>query len=190
MRPNSITLASHFPLTSDAEPTHQGETQSDKTPNDDQQTGRPSGLLVAEQGLDVVQVQLFRFSTPSHLSLDLVVGVAGRSDKEQFALLQVFEGQIRDLAVLGSDGVDDFDGLGISAFTHEVLGGFLQVEAEESEDEHDHSESTHDKQLNGEQARQLATGGQEGLARCESHSRSTSIPCSRTWCMWQRLVHR
>ena len=129
--------------------THQGETQSDKTPNNNQQTGRPGGLLVAEQGLDVVQIQLLRLSAPGHLSLDLVIGVAGRSNKEQFALLQILEGQIRDLAVLGSDGVDDFDGFSISTFTHEVLGGFLQVEAEEPEDEHDHSESTHDKKLCG-----------------------------------------
>lgn len=128
--------------------THERETQPDQTPDDDQQAGRPSRLLVAEQGLDVVQIELFRLSAPSHLLPDLILGGSGgRSDKEVFALLQVFEREVAGLAVLLGDGVDDPDGFLVSALAHQVLGRFLKLEAEESEDKHDHSESSHDEEL-------------------------------------------
>ena len=145
-RDDQLCLVTRF----QARKTDEGETQSDQSPNDDQQGGRPGRLLVTEQGLDVVQVELLGLSAPGHLLLDLVLGrsgAIGRADKEVFALLQVFERQIASLAVLLGDGVNDLDGFGVSALAHEILGRFLEVEAEKSQDEHDHTDTSHDKEL-------------------------------------------
>lgn len=129
--------------------TYERETQTDQTPDDDQQAGRPGRLLVAEQGLDMVQIELLGLSAPGHLLLDLVLGRSGGdvSDKEGFTLLQVFQSQVAGLAVLLGNRMDDPDGLFVSTLAHQILGGFLQVEAEESQDEHDHAETSHHEEL-------------------------------------------
>lgn len=47
------------------------------------------------------------------------------------------------LAVAAGDFVDDADGVVVFAFAHEVLGGFVDGEAEEADEEHDHGQAAH-----------------------------------------------
>lgn len=57
--------------------------------------------------------------------------------------LQHLDGQIRRLPIVRCDFVHDRNGIFVAASAHEVLGGFVEVEDEETDDEADEHESAH-----------------------------------------------
>lgn len=96
------------------------------------------------------------------------------------ASLQVLDVQIDVFAVEDGDLVHDFDGLGVAPAAHEVFGGFVEGEDEETDEPEDEHEHAHDDDCKSLVKVIVSTLRNHKIAHC-----SSAIPCyqigGRTW---------